>query len=332
MSFQGSASAAFHLYPLRFRQATPRVRALSRRAWSPNTLRGAFGAALKHKDADAYARYFAPTAPRGAGPSGLANPPRPFVFRFASEAVGLNLFTTREPAIDLLTDVMGELGFELIEAPILLCLSLAPSPKPISRLRVRFLTPTELGRATGGLKTQTTGSHEANGGASRPDEFLAPSRKGGDENYDSRPYEARLPHRAPIGTQATDAAAKLQSAPTSRRESGDDAPEFGILARRIRDRISTLRALYGSGPLDIDFKAFGECAAHIQMTRCEVSRVEAERVSKGTGQRHSLGGLTGFAEYEGELAAFLPYLEAARYTGVGRQTVWGKGEISVEEI
>jgi hypothetical protein len=30
------------------------------------------------------------------------------------------------------------------------------------------------------------------------------------------------------------------------------------------------------------------------------------------------------------MAEFLPYLEAARWTGVGRQTVWGKGEIAVE--
>jgi hypothetical protein len=68
------------------------------------------------------------------------------------------------------------------------------------------------------------------------------------------------------------------------------------------------------------------------MTRCELQMVEAERVSKGTGQRHSIGGFTGLAEYEGPVAEFLPYLEAARWTGVGRQTVWGKGEIAAEII
>ncbi|MCU1257176.1 MAG: hypothetical protein JWO80_61, partial [Bryobacterales bacterium] len=44
----------------------------------------------------------------------------------------------------------------------------------------------------------------------------------------------------------------------------------------------------------------------------------------------SIGGFLGTAEYEGELAEFLPYLQAAKWTGVGRQSVWGKGEISVE--
>ena len=66
------------------------------------------------------------------------------------------------------------------------------------------------------------------------------------------------------------------------------------------------------------------------MTRCELVPVAAERTSRGTGQRHSLGGFTGVAEYQGDLAKFLPYLEIARWTGVGRQTVWGKGEIAYE--
>lgn len=107
-------------------------------------------------------------------------------------------------------------------------------------------------------------------------------------------------------------------------------PEFGTLFSRIRDRISTLRALYGSGPLDIDFKAMGERAEHVTMTRCDLRQIQAERVSRRTGQIHSLGGFAGVAEYEGDLAEFVPYLEAAKWTGVGRQTVWGKGEIACQ--
>jgi hypothetical protein len=37
----------------------------------------------------------------------------------------------------------------------------------------------------------------------------------------------------------------------------------------------------------------------------------------------------GEAQYEGDLAEFVPFLEAAQFTGVGRQTVWGKGQIEV---
>ena len=113
---------------------------------------------------------------------------------------------------------------------------------------------------------------------------------------------------------------------------GAERPEFGILLARIRDRVSTLRELYGEGPLAIDFKALGERASLVSMTRCELVPVAAERISRGTGQRHSLGGFTGLAEYEGDLAEFVPYLEIARWTGVGRQTVWGKGEIAYETL
>jgi hypothetical protein len=109
-------------------------------------------------------------------------------------------------------------------------------------------------------------------------------------------------------------------------------PEFSILAARIRDRISTLRELYGEGPLDIDFGAFGERAAGIRMTRCEVRQMDFERRSSRTGQVHPIGGFVGEAEYEGDLAEFGPYLRAAKWTGVGRQTVWGKGEIDAGRI
>lgn len=108
---------------------------------------------------------------------------------------------------------------------------------------------------------------------------------------------------------------------------GRGAPEFALLAARLRDRLSTLRALYGKGPLALDFLGFGERAAQVRMIRCDIHKVSAQRRSRRTGQSHSLGGFVGEAEYEGDLAEFLPYLRAGRFIGAGRQTVWGKGEI-----
>jgi hypothetical protein len=111
-----------------------------------------------------------------------------------------------------------------------------------------------------------------------------------------------------------------------------ERPEFGVLAARIRDRLSTLRELYDDGPLPIDFRAFGERAVRIRMTRCELEHVDVIRHSSRTGQTHPIGGFTGEAGYEGDLTEFVPYLEAAHWTGVGRQTVWGKGEIEVQIV
>ena len=90
-----------------------------------------------------------------------------------------------------------------------------------------------------------------------------------------------------------------------------------------------MRELYDDGPLEIDFRGFGERAAKVRMLRCEVAQMDVRRRSSRTGQVHSLGGFIGEAEYAGELTEFVPYLHAARWTGVGRQTVWGKGEIVV---
>jgi hypothetical protein len=108
-----------------------------------------------------------------------------------------------------------------------------------------------------------------------------------------------------------------------------EKPEFGVVAGRLRDRVSTLRELYGDGPLEIDFRGFGERAARVKMTRCELARVEVARRSSRTGLVHPIGGFVGEAEYTGDLGEFVPYLQAGKWVGVGRQTVWGKGEIEV---
>ena len=47
----------------------------------------------------------------------------------------------------------------------------------------------------------------------------------------------------------------------------------------------------------------------MKTVRCELTRVAVERRSSRTGQRHGIGGFIGIAEYEGDLAEFLPYLQ-----------------------
>jgi hypothetical protein len=106
-------------------------------------------------------------------------------------------------------------------------------------------------------------------------------------------------------------------------------PDFPVLFARLRDRLSALRALYGAGPLEVDFRGMGERAAGVRIVRFNLTWQRARRRSLRTGQVHPLGGFTGEAEYEGELREFLPWLRAARWVGVGRQTAWGKGEVHV---
>lgn len=272
-----------------------------------NALRGAFGHVFRRNVCDPacsdartceqratcpYARIFEPAA-TDAGPSGLADWPRPFVFRAGhldgktvpaggSFHFDLHLFEMREPAIQHFTRAFAMLAKEglgpgrgraeltavrqvafdgsLTDPGPPLELSLEPPDKDVEHLRVEFLTATEL----------KSGKHLA------------------------------------------------------------ERPEFRVLFGRARDRVSTFCSLYQDRRLDLDFRGLGQRAAAVTMIRCEVTWRDAKRRSSRTGQVHPLGGFTGEAEYAGRLAEFIPILHAAQWTGVGRHTVWGKGAIRIE--
>lgn len=112
-----------------------------------------------------------------------------------------------------------------------------------------------------------------------------------------------------------------------------ELPPFQGLLARLRDRISALSSFYAprevqdARPPAFDYTAFAARAAVVQATAGCLDWVSTTRTSSRTGQTHPLSGFTGWVEYRGPLAEFLPWLEAGYYTGVGRQTVWGKGVI-----
>jgi hypothetical protein len=138
-----------------------------------------------------------------------------------------------------------------------------------------------------------------------------------------------------VGVDLTSASAPVSrilvafQTPTELRANGQDGPsEFSVLLARARDRISTLRSLYGDGPLDIDFRALADRAKLVEVVRRELRPVAIARRSGRTGQSHSIGGLVGSTEYQGPLSEFIPYLEAASWTGIGRHCSWGNGQIA----
>lgn len=281
-----------------------------------NILRGAFGSIFKRiacvpqcvdagacdlREQCAYARIFEPSS-AGSGASGLADWPRPFVFRAAhldgstiapdqAFHFDLNVFDLRSPAAAYFALAFSELARE----------GLGPR-----RGRAELRSVWQLDRS-GEPRLQI---------------------------YDGSMFttkDAGSPLSLPLTPRGDTARAVRVEfiTPTELKSGGELAarPDFGVLFARVRDRVGALRALYGEGPLEIDFKAMGQRAASIFMRRCELREVQASRRSARTGQTHSLGGFVGSAEYEGDLTEFVPFLEAAQWTGVGRQTVWGKGAI-----
>ncbi len=280
-------------------------------AGAANTLRGAFGYALRqvactcgpvaHTHDCVYARIFEPRAPSRPGPSGFAEWPRPFVLR-TRHLDGLVIFPRKPFSFDVhLFDLRNPALACFVQAFALIARQgMGPLRRKATLISVAQLD------AAGRVVAQV---------------------------WDGNRCTALLePASVPLAENGpADSLAIRFLTPTELKCQGGLAaqPDFPVLFARIRDRISTLRALYGPGPLDIDFQALGNRAEKIEMTRCQVETAYVERRSSRTGQVHPLGGFTGEAEYRGTLGEFLPYLRAARWTGVGRQTVWGKGEIAL---
>jgi hypothetical protein len=310
----------FRFYPLRF-EFTAKQSLFFPPGKASNILRGALGVIFRaiacvpecRHSGDArtceirhtcpYAKIFEPVAD-GLGPSGLADSPRPFVFR-ARHLDGNTIQPGQNFHFDLNVFSLepDTLAYFILTFAALAREGLGPNRGKAELQRVRRLSAGEVpeqmiyssaGQTIAGHVEPVTLSLEPGEIVSNKlrIEFLTPTE---------------LKHEHKVVAR----------------------PDFPILFGRIRDRVCNLSALYGEGPIQMDYQASAARAALIKTTNCEMRRQESDRRSSRTGQVHSIGGFIGAAEYEGPLTEFLPWLNAARYTGVGRQAVWGKGEILI---
>ncbi|MFL6416363.1 MAG: CRISPR system precrRNA processing endoribonuclease RAMP protein Cas6 [Bryobacteraceae bacterium] len=120
--------------------------------------------------------------------------------------------------------------------------------------------------------------------------------------------------------------------PTELKHGGEviDPSQFAILLAQIHWRLNRLSTLYGEGALAVNGKLLRERAESVQIQAANLASVKVSRRGSRSGRIHPLGGVIGSAEYSGCLSPFVPLLKAAAFTGVGRHTVWGNGEISPE--
>jgi hypothetical protein len=307
----------FRFYPLRF-ELVAREPLFFPPGKAANILRGALGVIFRkiacvphctdartcdNRACCPYAQVFEPVA-QGAGapgkhPSGFADWPRPFVFR-ARHLDGQTISSG------------GSFWFDLH------VFSLDPNVLKYFVLTFASLAREGLGPRRGKAEVQRVTSGDQvlyNGAAETISAAVAPFSLDLTPSHDS-PARIRVEFLTPTEL-------KHEHGVASR-------PEFPIFFARVRDRIAVLSRLYGGELLDIDYSDTNQRAAAIKMTSCYLRWQETVRRSSRTGQSHSIGGFVGTAEYEGDLAELLPFLLAARWTGVGRQSVWGKGEFAVE--
>ena len=311
----------FSLYAYRFE-----FRALEPVSFAPgsaaNAFRGAFGQLLRDiachpecpgartcswREECAYARLFEPSWIEG--PSGFIDAPRPFVIRATSLDgrrfrrgeifhVDVHVFDTAEPRREYLVLVFLQLASEGIGA----------------------------GRGRVALEVVHTLTAARKPGVCvyRDGQGLAP---------ETRVIELPLlaEDAAPLG------GAILQFVTPTELKSGGEilkSAPFRVVFARARNRVATLAAIYTDfiAQEDIDFRSMAERAALVEVVSSDLHWVEVSRRSSRTGQVHPLGGFIGEVRYAGAIAEFLPILRAAYWTGVGRQTVWGKGVMEVIPI
>jgi CRISPR-associated endoribonuclease Cas6 len=109
-----------------------------------------------------------------------------------------------------------------------------------------------------------------------------------------------------------------------------DIPEFHIVLRSAVRRITSLLYYHhDEQQLDIDFKELFKKAEEVKLVQSAVEWYDWERYSNRQKERMKLGGIIGRATYEGDLEPFIPWLQLAEWTHIGKNTTFGLGKIKV---
>lgn len=108
--------------------------------------------------------------------------------------------------------------------------------------------------------------------------------------------------------------------------------DFRAFFRNVYRRLTTLSALYGElGPdEDAEFACLDALAAGVRTAALRVTPLQWERRSNERDERHPMRGLLGTVAFEGPLGPFLPALQLAEATHIGKATSYGLGRIRVE--
>jgi CRISPR-associated endoribonuclease Cas6 len=306
-----------HVCPLRFSFVAQRP-VYFPEGKAGNVLRGALGTILRRivcvphcRDAEncpepncAFRTVFAPKLERG--PSGLADPPRPFVLR-ALHLDGLRIAEQEAFSFDL--HLFSQNGEAL--------------PLIILAMRQAFVAGLGPGRAPVRLEGV---KRNAEGGFSAEPVYAAGGMLSGEPRFltifdDPRP-------------KIYDKLTLRYATPTALKHEGrvlrNEAP-FAVVWGRLRDRLSALRLLYGVGPFAAEsFHELNDAAAAVRVVEQDLRWRETSRRSARTGQTHPLDGFTGKVTYAGDLGRFVPWLRAGYWAGIGRHCVWGGGVIMIE--
>jgi len=311
-----SIVTALQLLPLRF-HLLARQPVYFPPGKASNVLRGGFGRSFRSiacapgcsspitchfRQECPYAGIFEPRL--DSGPSGLADAPRPFLFR-APHLDGARIALNQPFHFDLHL-------FDL-------------RPQNIAYFITAFqqFAETGIGPAKGAALLAAVSILDA---ARRPvvDIFSDGILR---SNVPSPPITLSL--RPPAQKIETVTIQFLTPTELRKNQPTSEPPPFVVLLSRLRDRISNLLTLYGPGKPDFDFAGLSERAKTIAIQKSTLTNQATSRFSGRSAQEHPIGGFLGTIDYTGDLSEFIPFLQAGEWTGVGRHTVWGNGQMKV---
>ena len=243
-------------------------------------------------------------------PSGYQEAPRPFVLRWedwremhiASGTrfrTGLHLFDSRTEVLALMLRAYGKMG----------AAGLGPGR---AKLRLR-----SIGQMDAEGQRRVLWTSEIQGEVPRP----------GSLRFQLGPVED-APRRVRVHFLS----------PTEIKQDGQvlATADFRPLFQRLRERLAFLMIHYaakGSGDVfGTETDELIAAASRVRVVSQNLAAVAVNRYSTRTGQTHPLSGLMGEAEYEGDFRLLWAWMKASEWTGVGRQTVWGKGALRWDAV
>ncbi|UOF90620.1 CRISPR system precrRNA processing endoribonuclease RAMP protein Cas6 [Fodinisporobacter ferrooxydans] len=108
-----------------------------------------------------------------------------------------------------------------------------------------------------------------------------------------------------------------------------DNPSFPLLIRNILRRMTGLLQFHHDITPKWDIKNLILKSEQIQLVRKEVKWVDYDRYSARQDSKMKMGGIVGWAQYEGEVGEFLPWLRVAEIIHIGKNTVFDLGRTRV---
>jgi CRISPR/Cas system endoribonuclease Cas6 (RAMP superfamily) len=107
---------------------------------------------------------------------------------------------------------------------------------------------------------------------------------------------------------------------------------FHVLVRAMLRRAAALLTAYDNGEPDLDYSGMVARAHAIQIESTNLEWIDWRRYSFRQDQAMLMGGLKGTITYTGGLSEHLPLIDFCTQVNVGKQTTFGLGRFSAEEL